>query len=324
MEITTRTNHRNLAGNQTRTRRTLRTHPRAVALAVSAALMPWALVQPAHADPAPNTLPTGGQYTSGTGTITQPSAAKLQIDQQTDKGIINWNTFSIGSAGWVNFSQPSASSLTLNKVLGNNASEIFGRLTSNGQVFLSNPSGVLFARGASVEVGSLFATSLTISDQDFNAGRYNWTNPGNSGSVKVEQGAIITATGYAALAGPQVRNDGIIIAQAGSVTLAAGDRVTLDMVGDGLISVSVDQAALNASAINAGTIQADGGRVLLTARSANALLDTVVNNSGIIRANSIVQRNGEIILDGGTAGVVSNSGTLQAAGLDAVTSGGTV
>src|SRR5207244_812111 len=116
----------------------------------------------------------------------------------------------------------------------------------------------------------------------------------------------------------------IIIARAGTVALAAGNRVSLDMVGDGLISVSVDEAALNASAINSGTITADGGNVLLTARSANALLDTVVNNSGVIRANSLVERNGEIILDGGSAGVVSNTGTLTASGADAGTTGGTV
>src|SRR5207245_10302218 len=82
--------------------------------------------------------------------------------------------------------------------------------------------------------------------------------------------------------------------------------------------------ARNASAINAGRIQADGGNVILTARSANALLDTVVNNSGVIRANSLVERNGEIILDGGSAGVVSNTGTLTASGTDAGTTGGTV
>src|SRR5207245_9252659 len=82
--------------------------------------------------------------------------------------------------------------------------------------------------------------------------------------------------------------------------------------------------ARNASAINAGRIQADGGNVILTARSANALLDTVVNNSGVIRANSLVERNGEIILDGGSAGVVSNTGTLTASGAVAGTTGGPV
>src|SRR5712692_9145282 len=268
MATTTRKSPGNLASIQTRTRRAMRTQPRAAVLAVSAALMPWIWVQPAAADPAPSQLPTGGQVTAGTANIST-SGSKMQIDQATDKAILNWQTFSIGSSAWVNFSQPSASSVALNRVLGNNPSEIFGRLSANGQVFLSNPSGVLFAPSASVDVGSLFATSLSITDQDFLAGRYNFYNAGNAGAV-------------------------------------------------------VNQAALNASAINAGTIQADGGRVLLTARSANALLDTVVNNSGIIRANSLVSRNGEIILDGGTAGVVSNSGTLQAVGLDAGTIGGTV
>src|SRR5205085_11339541 len=235
------------------------------------------------------------------------------------KAILQWDNFSIGSNAWVNFSQPSSSAIALNRVVGNNLSEIFGRLTANGQVFLTNPNGVLFAPSASVDVGGLSATTLSIADSDFLAGRYNFYNAGGAGSV-VNQG-VITASGYAALAGPQVRNDGLIVANAGTVALAAGERVSLDMVGDGLIRVSVDEAALNASAINAGSIQADGGRVVLTARSANALLDTVVNNSGVIRANSLIERNGEVILDGGSYGVVSNTGTLQAMGSDPGTRG---
>src|SRR5438105_4051868 len=292
-----------------------------LALAVAAALMPFA-AQTTHGQTAANTLPTGGQVTAGSAAISLPSANKMQIDQASNKAILQWDTFSIGSNAWVNFSQPSASAIALNRVLGSNPSEIFGRLSANGQVFLTNPNGVLFAPGASVDVGALLATTLSIADRDFLSGTYNFYNAGRAGSV-VNQG-VITAGGYAALAGPQVRNDGVIVARAGSVTLAAGDRVSLDMVGDGLIKVNVDQAALNASAINTGRIEADGGTVRLTARSANALLDTVVNNSGVIRANSLIERNGEIILDGGSAGVVNTSGTLQAAGVDAGTKGGTI
>ena len=290
-----------------------------VALAVAAALVPFAGAQ---SQTTTNTLPTGGVVAAGTATITQPAANKLQIDQASDKAVLNWQSFSIGSGAWVNFTQPSASAIALNRVMGTNPSEILGRLSANGQVFLSNPSGVLFAPGASVDVGGLFATTLSIEDGDFLAGRYNFANAGGAGSV-VNQG-VITATGYAALAGPQVRNDGVIVAQSGTVALAAGERVSLDMVGDGLISISVDQAAMNASAINSGTIQADGGRVVLTARSANALLDTVVNNGGVIQANSLVERNGEVVLDGGSAGVVSSTGTLRAAGVGAGTTGGTI
>ncbi|MGQ0651400.1 MAG: beta strand repeat-containing protein, partial [Betaproteobacteria bacterium] len=287
---------------------------------MSAALMPWAWS--AYAQIATNTLPTGGNVVAGSASITQ-NAAKMNVAQGTNSAIINWQSFSIGSGAHVNFAQPSASAIALNRVVGTDPSQIFGRLTANGQVFLTNPGGVLFARGAAVDVGGLLATTLSIADRDFLSGRYNFINSGGAGSV-VNEGTIITANGYTALAGPQVRNDGLIVARAGSVALAGADRISLDMVGDGLISVKVEQAALNASAINTGTIEADGGQVLLTAQSANALLDTVVNNSGVIRANTIVQRNGQIILDGGSSGVTSSTGTLQAAGVDAGTKGGTV
>jgi filamentous hemagglutinin family protein len=279
----------------------------------------------ASAQTAPNTVPTNGTYVAGDGRILPVTPENyLRIEQASQKGIINWGSFSIGSAAHVHFQHDAGrQGLTLNRVVGSNASEIFGRLTANGQVFLVNNAGVLFAPGARVEVGSLFATSLSINDQDFLAGRYQFYNPGHAGSV-VNEGHIITPNGYTALVGPQVRNDGIIAARAGSVRLAAGDRVSLDMIGDGLISLSVDQAAFNASVLNAGRIEADGGTVLLAARSANALLDTVINNSGIIRAQSLVERNGEIVLDGGSAGVVAVSGTLEAAGARAGTTGGTV
>src|SRR5437667_6936157 len=312
----------NMARGSGRTKRVLRTQPRALAFAVGAALFPWTFLNPAYADPAANMLPTGGSVAAGAASIST-SGSNMQVTQSTNSAILNWQSFSIGSSAWVNFSQPSSSAIALNRVTGSNPSELFGRLTANGQVFLTNPNGILFAPSASVDVGGLFATTLSIADKDFLNGRYNFYNAGGAKSV-INQGNIVTTNGYAALAGPQVRNDGVIIARAGTVALAAGDRVSLDMVGDGLISVSVDQAAVNASAINSGTITADGGNVLLTARSANALLDTVVNNSGVIRANSLVEPNGQIILDGGSAGVVSNTGTLTASGTDAGTTGGTV
>ncbi len=290
------------------------TQPRSLALAVSAALLQWGTAYG---------LPTGESVVHGDVSVARPSTQNMQITQGTQKAIVNWQSFSIGGSEHVNISQLNTSSVLLNRVVGNDPSQIFGRLTANGQVFLVNTNGVFFSPSASVDVGSLFATSLSINDQDFLAGRYQFFNPGNAGSV-VNQGNIVTASGYTGLVGPQVRNDGVIVAHTGSVALVAGDRVSLDMVGDGLISVSVDQAVLNASVINTGRIEADGGAILLAARSANALLDTVINNSGVIRANSLLERNGEIVLDGGSAGVVANSGTLQAAGEDSGTTGGTV
>src|SRR6185436_19794007 len=201
--------------------------------------------------------------------------------------------------------------------------EFYGRLSANGQVFLSSPTGVYFAPGASIDVGGLVATTLSMKQADFDAGRNIWSNVGATGSV-INNGSISAPNGYVALLGPQVANNGVIAARMGTVALAAGDKITLDMVGDGLIKVTVDEAALNAAAMNKGTLQADGGNVFITARSANALLDTVINTEGVIRANSISERNGTIVLDGGDRGVVSVSGTVEAKGAEAGTTGGTV
>ena len=310
------------------TRKPTSTHPRAIAFAVATAFLPWYLPQTAYAQtpPAPNQMPSL-TVRDGQAYIRDAAGTYQRIDQASLRAIYE-GSMTMGVNAHLELMHAfGGSGIGLFRDVSGSLSQIFGRITSNGQVFISNQNGILFGASARVEVGALFATSLSIKDHDFMAGRYNFYNEGNAGSVVnkagsekgegVIEGHIITANGYTALVGPQVRNDGLIVARAGNVTLAAGDRVTLDLIGDGLISLSIDQAAFNASVVNKGRIEADGGTVLLAARSANALLDTVINNTGVIRANSLVERNGEIVLDGGNAGVVVNSGTLSGAGVDA-------
>ncbi|HWM44543.1 MAG TPA: filamentous hemagglutinin N-terminal domain-containing protein, partial [Burkholderiales bacterium] len=273
-----------------------------VAVAVAAAFVPLGEAY---------SLPTGENLVHGDVQVTRPTAQMMQINQGTQKGIVNWQGFSIGGSEHVNITQPSSSASLLNRVVGNDPSNIFGRLTANGQVFLVNNAGVFFAPGASVNAAAIVASTLSITDQNFLDNTYQFFNPGNAGSV-ANQGSIVTAGGFTALIGPQVRNDGIILANSGKIALGAGNRVSLDMIGDGLVSISVDEAAFNASVINTGTLQADGGTVMLKASSANALLDTVINTSGLVRANSLIAVNGEIILDGG--GAVQVAGTVEAIG----------
>ena len=289
--------------------------------ALLAAAVSSALAAPALAAPASNALPTGEQVVGGSAAVSRPADARMQIDQTSQRAVINWQSFSIGAEARVTVAQPSTSSVLLNRVVGNSPTEIFGQLNANGQVFLVNPNGVLFAPGASVSVGGLFASSLAISDTDFMAGQYRFSRDGIAGDV-VNQGQIVALNGYAALAGPRVRNDGTIVANLGTVALAAGDRVTLDLVGDGLINVSVDQAAMNASAVNTGLLQANGGRVLMSAKTAHALLDTVINNTGILRANRMAERDGTIVLEAGDFGTIDVSGTMEASGGITITGGG--
>jgi filamentous hemagglutinin family protein len=264
-------------------------------------------------------LPTGGQVASGNVTIAAPAGGSLNITQTTDKGIVNWQTFNVGSGETVNFLQPSASSSTLNRVVGNDASTIFGQINANGQVFLVNTSGILFAPGAQVNTAGLVASTLQLQDSDYLSGNYSLTGSGGS----VDNQGVIKA-GFVALAGAQVSNTGTIVADGGMAALAAGGRVTLNLIGSDLVSVSVDAPTAAALVHSGGIVQADGGQVLITAKAANALLDTVVNVDGIVQAHSIGSHNGVITLDGGSSGVVNVSGTLDASGKAAGQTGGTV
>ncbi|MES2687478.1 MAG: filamentous hemagglutinin N-terminal domain-containing protein, partial [Pseudomonadota bacterium] len=268
-------------------------------------------------------LPTGGDVVAGQASVSTPTANQMRIQQGSDKAIINWQSFNIGVGQSVQFVQPGAASVALNRVAGANPSAIYGSLSANGQVFLVNPAGVMFAPGAQVNVGGLVASSLAISNDDFLAGRYTFSGPGSGGVVN--HGSINVARGgYVLLAGPSVSNTGTIATEAGATGLLAGSRVTLDTSGAGLVRFSVDAAAVNAAASNSGTITAAGGQVAMLASALGDAMATVVNQSGVIRATSATERNGMIVLSGGRSGVVHVAGTLDASGASAGQAGGTV
>ncbi|AYQ27439.1 MULTISPECIES: filamentous hemagglutinin N-terminal domain-containing protein [unclassified Polaromonas] len=279
----------------------------------------------AFADALPgNALPTNGQVVTGSGTIAS-SGNVLTVNQASDKLTAHWDTFNIGSSATVNFVQPSRSSIALNRVMSSDPSRIYGQLNANGQVFLVNAAGVLFAPGSSVNVGGLVASTLDISNADFAAGNMRFNKASGAAGQVLNQGSITANEGgYVALVGPQVSNEGSITARLGTVAMGAGNAVTLDMHGDGLINLQVDSAALAALASNSGALQADGGLVMLAARSGGDPLATVLNNSGTVQARSLTSRNGVIRLEGGESGVVAVSGTLDASGYGAGQTGGTV
>jgi large exoprotein involved in heme utilization and adhesion len=195
----------------------------------------------------------------------------------------------------------------LNRVVGADASQIQGKINANGQVYLVNPNGVVFSKTAQVDVGGLVATTHNIKDADFIAGKNHFTQDGASGTVANHGTINVPNGGVVALIGEQVTNN----TPKGTTALAAGKTVDLDFKGDGLVEVKVSEAALNAQITNQGAIQADGGRVVLTAKAANSLIDSVINQEGVIRAQGMTMRNGEIILDGG---YVLQTGTLDASG----------
>lgn len=256
--------------------------------------------------------PTGGVVASGSASIGGTSAT-MTVTQTTPRVAINWQSFGIQAGQSVQFIQPSSSSVALNRVVGSDPSSILGNLSSNGQVFLVNPSGILFGPNASVNVGGLVASTLNISDADFMSGFYRFSGAG-TGAV-VNQGLIQAAGGYVALLGGSVSNQGVVMAQLGTVVLAAGNAMTLDVTGDQLLNVAIDQGVVNALVSNGGLIQADGGQVLMTTQAAGNMLANAVNTTGIVQAQSLENRHGTIVLLGSMdSGTLTVSGTLDVRG----------
>ena len=255
-------------------------------------------------------LPTGGTVSAGSASIAG-GVGTTTINQSSQNVAINWQGFNIGAGEAVRFVQPNSNSAALNRVLGPDPSSILGSLSANGKVFLVNPNGILFGRGAQVNVGGLVASTRGITDSDFMAGNYKFA--GSGGGTIVNQGSITADGGYVALLGASVNNEGVISARLGTVALAAGNAFTLDVAGDGLLNVMVNEGAVNALVQNGGMIRADGGQVLLTALSAGTLLQSAVNNTGVIQAQTIENHNGTIRLMGDMqSGTVNVGGTLDA------------
>src|SRR5262245_50398005 len=288
--------------------------------------------------------PEGGSVVGGGATISGQGSGNVTINQSTPRAIINWNTFNIGAGETTQFNQPNSSSVTLNRVTGGlGPSQIDGTLTANGRVFLVNRDGVLFGGGAVVNTAGFLATTSDIKNSDFMAGKYNFNIPGRPDASIVNHGTITAhSAGFAALVAPGVRNTGTITATMGTVALAAGNGFTLDFYGDKLITLAVGdsiagqvrdvQTGLPLSSLveNSGKLSANGGRVELTAAAARHVVDSVINNKGIIEANTIGQKGGTIVLGAATAGAglpkqtVKLSGTISAAGKEKGEKGGKV
>ena len=273
---------------------------------------------------------TGGVVSSGSGSIVQ-NGNQTTITQNSAKMSINWNQFSIDQGSKVTFVQPNASSIALNRVTGNMPSQISGQLLANGQVWILNPNGVFINSTGQINTASFLASTHQLTDQNFQNGNYRFIDGGVANALVSNQGSIIVADGgYAVLAGRAVRNDGYIQANMGNVVLAGAQSMAIDLLGNRLISFAVGDAVTQASddglalVNNTGTIRANGGQVLLTAKAASDIIHQVINTEGVIEAKTAQNVNGQIILDGGVVGQVTLSGTLEASGLAANQTGGLI
>ena len=285
--------------------------------------------QTARAQLSPNAHPMGGQVVAGQAAIAQ-AANTTTVTQTTARAAVNWQSYSVGSAQTVRYVDPSSSSVTLNRVVGANPSEIAGRITSNGTVMIVNQAGLLFDGGAQINTAGLVVSAAGITNKNFMAGKMVFDQAANPGAKIENRGTItIKNQGLAALVAPQVVNSGVITAKLGKVILAGAEAETLDLYGDGMVSINVTKQVATAPdgtqalVTNSGAISASGGTVLLTARAVDGVVQTLVDAGGKISANSVGSRTGRVVI-AGAGGDVEVTGAVAANGYAAGTTGGSV
>ncbi|MBL4608614.1 MAG: filamentous hemagglutinin N-terminal domain-containing protein, partial [Pseudomonadales bacterium] len=260
--------------------------------------------------------PLGGQIVGGSGGINQ-AGLHTTIQQSSSSLAIDWQSFNINSDERVQFIQPNKHAIVLNRILGNSASQIFGRLDANGQVVLVNPNGLFFGESAVINVGGLLASGLAISADDFLNGDYVFAEMDGRDGAVINQGIIQAATGGSvSLLGRRVENKGFIAAHLGAVNLVAAKEAVLSFDHDGLMGIKVnkailqDELGLNPALLNAGTIKAEGGRVLLTASVSRGVFSGAVNNGRLQATTSVVVNDDGSFTLGAGADVV-NSGEIN-------------
>ena len=252
--------------------------------------------------------PTGAEIRAGQAHIAP--GVNTEIQQLTDKAIIDWQSFSIGNGESVRFFQPGTQSVILNRVVGADPSQILGTLTANGNVFLINTNGILFGPNSVVSVGGLVASSLNISDDDFLQGNYTFTlKEGLPLAAIINQGTIkVSDAGYAVLTGPTVINEGLIVARTGKIVLGATERTTLNLDGRDLVHYAI------------GSERNEGATLLSHGDVSQALLDTlgVAPNR---RADQLIRNaDGSVVLKN-SSGTLVQAGTVDTDGVGGANGG---
>ncbi len=248
-------------------------------------------------------MPGGGQVQSGQVSIQQPNATTLNVNNNSARAIVNWNSFSLGSNNTVNFNQ-AATSAILNRVVGANASNIYGKINSPGSVFLVNPNGILFGSSAQINVGSLVASTLNINNQDFLNGLYKFT--GNSQYQVQNAGVVKAANNVYFLSNYRASNSGSIYAP--NVQLLAGSQATLT---SNLSDATLQSPATysSAAARNTGYIEANHAKLQASGYQSYAA------NWGTVAAYATQNASGQIELRAaGSGSQAYNNGSLNAAG----------
>ena len=282
-------------------------------------------------------MPIGGSVQNGSVQIASINPNHMVINQSSHNSVIHWDSFSIHSKGVVDFNMPASSSSSLNRVLGSTPSNIAGQVNSNGNVILVNPNGVFLTKSGVVRSNSFTASSLDIKTNDFLEGRHNFYKNKMAKGVENHGKVEVNNSGHAVLLGNYASNKGTITAKYGKIFMGAGEQITLDFSGNGLMKITVPTKELsNITDINGRTLEslvtnngsliAEGGYIQLSAKTAENLMLGAVNvgSSGIISTASVDQQTGNVVIGGDDNNFVSIKGNIDISSKKTSTPSGTL
>ncbi|MCP1214429.1 beta strand repeat-containing protein, partial [Acetobacter okinawensis] len=261
-------------------------------------------------------LPTGGAYVAGSGSI-NTAGATTTITQSSARGVINWQGFSIGAGGAVQFNNGSGA--TLNRVTGEQLSSIQGHLGATGTVFLINPNGVVVGPSGTVLTGGSFVASTRDTPNSAFMKGGNVTLSGTSSGSVTNAGKITSTNGNVVLVGAAVTNSGEISAAGGTAALVAGNQVVLSEAdGPAGIYVVADSKA-KGNVTNTGRIKAAAATLASAGGNVYALAG---NREGLVQATGTTTVNGQVWLSAPHGTVTVESTALSATNADG--SGGVI
>ena len=264
-----------------------------------------------------STLPVLSSIQSGNVNINSNNNV-LNINQSSNKAIIDWKTFDVGSESTVNFNQPSASSSTLNKILSSDPSRIFGKLNATGEVIFQNYGGIYFGKNSRLDVGSITATTGNIRNEDYLNDNYKFDLTNSTGKIE-NLGEINAFESYVALLSPEVRNSGLIVAEKTAV-LGSGNEVTLNFINGGTLhSITTTESNVDTLVENKSAVEVPGGLIIISIQAKSSLVSSIINQEGILstkQADQVVKKDGRIFLQASTINLSKNS-EIIASGNDA-------
>ncbi|HHF1587896.1 TPA: filamentous hemagglutinin N-terminal domain-containing protein [Haemophilus influenzae] len=223
------------------------------------------------------------------GTATMQVDGNKTIIRNSVDAIINWKQFNIDQNEMVQFLQESNNSAVFNRVTSNQISQLKGILDSNGQVFLINPNGVAIGKNAIINTNGFTASTLDISNENIKARNFTFEQTKDKALAEIVNHGLITVgkDGSVNLIGGKVKNEGVISVNGGSISLLAGQKITISDIANPTITYSI--AAPENEAVNLGEIFAKGGNINI--RAAN------IRNQGKLSADSVSKdKSGNIVL----------------------------